>query len=108
MARPFGRIMNAPVPSMASKAIPPGLALSSGGFVAEKSITSGPSQAFLSAFQNMYFLRSDQGVPSGLAEARLYMMRRLAGQAKPQFRCVPGWKFGSGVRLAALFWPSAG
>src|SRR5437588_6884929 len=108
MAKPLGRMMNAPVPSMASKATPPGLALSSGGLVAEKSITSGPSQAFLSAFQNMYFLRSDHGLPSGLAEARLYMMRRLAGQAKPQPRCVPGLKSGSGFRAAALFWSGAG
>ena len=34
------------------------------------------------------FLRSDQGRPSGSAEARLYMIRRLCGQAKPQSGCT--------------------
>src|SRR5437773_11196253 len=103
MARPLGRMMKAPVPSMASKPMPPGLALSSGGLVAAKSGTSAPVQLFLSASQKTYFLRSDHGVPSGLADARLYMIRRLAGQAKPQPRCVPGLKSGSGLRLAGLF-----
>ena len=52
--------------------------------------------------------RSLQGFPWGSAEARLYMIRRLAGQAQPQLSWAPGTPGGSGSRRAARFRSGAG
>ena len=48
------------------------------------------------------------GRPCGSAEARLYITRRLAGQAQPQLRCAPGTPGGSGSFRAERFRSGAG
>ena len=46
-----------------------------------KSTSSNPVHSPFSASHHTYFLRSDHGLPSGSADARLYMIRRFDGHA---------------------------
>jgi len=74
--------------------------------VAGKSGTSYPVHVPASASHHTSALRSLHGLPSGSAEARLYRIRRLAGQAQPhsgatQFCSDPG------LRRAVWLTPSA-
>ena len=48
-----------------------------------KSGTSWPVHLPCSSSHHTYALRSDHGLPSGSADARLYMSRRFAGHAHP-------------------------
>src|SRR6185503_20587335 len=99
-------MMNGSVPDWDSSPRVPGFAGAVGGLATGKSGMSGPAHFEAAASQYMYFLRSLHGVPSGRAEARLYMMRRLAGHEKAQLRLLHGWLPASGVRLAGLKSPS--
>ena len=101
-------MMNGSVPASASRPIASGLAFADGGLVAAKSGTSRPTHFFCASSHHTHFLRSLHGRPFGSAEARLYMIRRLAGHAQAQPRCAPGVPGGSALRLAARFWPGAG
>src|SRR5689334_4688193 len=80
----------------------------SGALSFTKSGMSSPVHSRFSASHHTSFFASDHGLPSGSAEARLYIVRRFAGHAKPHFRCVPGPSGPSGVRERALFSPSFG
>src|ERR671918_522191 len=93
-------MMNGAVPGKASSPTAPGLALSSGGLVAAKSGTSYPTHFVPS--HHTHFFRSLHGRPCRSADARLYMIRRLAGHAQPQLSWAPGCPGGSGVWLAVL------
>ena len=79
--------MNASVPESASRPMPPGCAFARGrlGRGEIRHVVAGP----LRAVPPTHFLRSLHGLPDGSADARLYSSRRLAGHAKPQFRCAP-------------------
>jgi len=52
--------------------------------------------------------RSDHGRPCSSAEARFYILRRLAGQAHAQPKCVPGPSGPSGRRARARLSPVFG
>src|SRR5579875_2353381 len=77
-----------------------------GSLVASKSGTSGPAHFFASASHHIYFLRSDQGLPSASADARLYIMRRFSGHEYPHSGLVgtPGVR----LRERDRFTPSSG
>src|SRR5699024_11465352 len=69
-----------------------------------KSGTSLPVHFPASSSHQTNFLRSDQGVPSGAAEARLYRMRRLAGHAHAHSAAVSSCSV-RGLPRAAMFSP---
>src|SRR2546421_2128446 len=100
-------MMNGSVPASASRPIASGLAFADGGLVAAKSGTSRPTHFFCASSHHTHFLRSLHGLPLGSAEARLYMMRRLAGHAHAPPRGAPGGAGGSALRLAARVWARA-
>src|SRR2546425_9722052 len=100
-------MMNGSVPPSASRPIASGLAFAGGGLVAAKSGTSRPTHFFCASSHHTHFLRSLHGRPLGSADARLYMIRRLAGPAHPQPSCAPGVPGGSALRLAEPVWPRA-
>src|SRR5512140_1314917 len=52
-------------------------------------LMSGTSPTHFAPFQTMPGLVGSHGFPLASAEARLYMMRRFAGQEKPQFGNIP-------------------
>src|SRR5699024_11452374 len=85
-------MINASVPSRASGPVASIGARWDGSRVAGKSGTSSPVQRPASASHQMYFLRSDHGVPSGAAEARLYKIRRLEGHAQPHSSATSFWE----------------
>src|SRR5512134_2721860 len=108
-------MMNAAFPESQSNPMPLSLPRKPGAFVGWKSMPSPEGATHLpmmifpvgsldSAFGSQYtsFFFSDQGLPCGSADARLYMMWRLAGQAKPQFGEIQL----SPCRRAARFFPS--
>ena len=71
-----------------------------------KSATSCPVHLPSSASHQTSALRSLHGLPSGSAEARLYRIRRLAGQAQPHSGATQLCS-DPGLRRAAWFTPSA-
>src|SRR6266511_6496040 len=73
--------MNGSIPLIVSSPLAPRLGRYEGGRSSMKSGTSSPVHLPCSASHQTYFLRSDQGFPSGSADARLYMIRRFDGQA---------------------------
>src|SRR2546422_11771314 len=81
-------MMNGSVPDSASSAIASGAAFDPGALLGAKSGTSYPVH-FVPSHQ-IHFFRSLHGLPWTSAEARLYRMRRLAGQAPPPSSCAPG------------------
>src|SRR5262245_15703452 len=99
-------MMKGSTPESASMPMPPSLACAVGAFVPPKSGLSRP--VHFSPFQKTYFLRSLHGDPSGLADARLYMMRRFAGHEKPQSRLGVMPPVLSGLRFAARSLSGAG
>src|SRR5436309_5813795 len=101
-------MMNGSAPDSASMPVAPGLALADGGLVVAKSGTSRPTHFFCASSHHTHFLRSLHGRPFKSAEARLYMIRRLAGHAYPQPSCAPGVPGGSDLRLAERLWLFAG
>src|SRR3954471_7850166 len=98
-------MMNGSSPEMASTPLAPSGGRYDGGFVFSKSGTSYPVHSPASASHQTYFLRSDQGLPSGSAEARLYSVRRSAGQAQPHSAATQSCS-APGRRRADWFTPS--
>src|SRR3972149_11919423 len=79
--------MNGSRPLWNAMPIPVGFAAAPGALVGAKSMPSPPTffHVFAVASQYVYFLRSDHGLPSGSAEARVYSCLRFPGHAQPQF-----------------------
>src|ERR1700723_2755947 len=84
---PSALVVNGWGAAMGGMPKPPGGGWESGGVFSSKSGLSSPTQLRFSESHQTNFLRSDQGRPSGSAEARLYRTRTLFGQAKPH----SGW-----------------
>src|SRR2546425_12154216 len=92
-------MMKGSLPDSASSPIASGAAFDPGALLGAKSGTSYPVH-FVPSHQ-IHFFRSLHGLPWTSAEARLYRMRRLAGQAQPHSSCAPGVFGGSGCFRAA-------
>src|SRR3954463_9995301 len=82
-ARASACMMNGTSPRIVAVPVASGGGRYEGGRSTMKSGTSAPVHLFAAASHHTYFLRSLHGVPSGAAEARLYMIRRFAGHAQP-------------------------
>jgi len=67
---------------------------------------SGTSPTHSFPFQTMPGRVGSQGLPCASAEARLYKMRRFAGQANAQFGYMPS-PVGSSVPLRAALLPAS-
>src|SRR5205807_5525709 len=72
-------MMNGAVPEIVSTPFARLLGRYEGGRSSMKSATSNPVHFFWSSSHQTYFLRSDHGLPSGSADARLYRIRRFDG-----------------------------
>src|SRR5512139_3073336 len=77
---------------------------SSGAESILKSGTSAPAHLPAPASQAMILRVGSYGLPEGSQDARLYRMRRLAGQEKAQFRVWPMPK-GSELSRRAIMLP---
>src|SRR2546426_2378211 len=92
-------MMKGSLPERASSPMAFGAAFERGAFVGAKSGTSWP--VHLTPSHHTHFFRSLHGRPRRSAEARLYRMRRLAGQAQPHSSWAPGGFGASGCLPAA-------
>src|SRR5256714_15250270 len=72
----------------------------------ESGLMSGTSPTHFSPFQTMPGRVGSHGLPSASAEARLYMMRRLAGQENAQPWNMPN-PVGSALFLRAALFPAS-
>src|SRR6266852_5548745 len=72
----------------------------------ESGLMSGTSPTHFSPFHEMPGRLGSQGLPSTSADARLYMMRRLAGHENPQLWYMPR-PFGSAVERRCALLPAS-
>src|SRR5439155_26923047 len=72
----------------------------------QSGLLSAPSPTHSSPFQTMPGRVGSHGLPSASAEARLYMMRRLAGQENAQPWNMPS-PVGSALFLRAALFPAS-
>src|SRR5580658_8119378 len=98
--------MKGSAPPSAACARAPGSGTNDGGLVFSKSGTSCPVHSPASASHHTYALASLHGLPEGSAEARLYRIRRFAGQAQPHSSATQDCSV-HGLRRAVWFTPPA-